>query len=389
MNKVSFTKIATPLICICPVIFLTGMVSIARMPSHSWSAMYLVGEYGYLQKLDRNLRVVATGQAPNLVRRISVRDADISPDGNRLFLAVSSGNNPLVVVRAADLTVDQNVRIPFPSVPKPWETYFPLSIAAASSTYVYMTDECYSSAPRPYGTVLVDLKTATSKPIYDYTFMSRTQIQIPPDSEKMALCSGGKLYFIDISAGEVVDLISGELVSRKLGPWFDINWKENTAELYGIPEPANQELLEKISINIKSREIIHRRGLKGKTIFGLRDEMFGLSSEVRYRRILTASSLKRYIQDGEGNIQIFDRKSGKFLDRLDHTLFEKLPGRPVVSYISPDEKLLFYRKDEVKQIAGGLDSRDISSFCVVDMQASEIIKTLHLPQKIVAVLFSE
>jgi len=203
------------------------------------------------------------------------------------------------------------------------------------------------------------------------------------------LPSGGKLYFIDISAGEVVDLISGELVSRKLGPWFDINWKENTAELYGIPEPANQELLEKISINIKSREIIHRRGLKGKTIFGLRDEMFGLSSEVRYRRILTASSLKRYIQDGEGNIQIFDRKSGKFLDRLDHTLFEKLPGRPVVSYISPDEKLLFYRKDEVKQIAGGLDSRDISSFCVVDMQASEIIKTLHLPQKIVAVLFSE
>jgi WD40 repeat protein len=352
------------------------------MASYSSPGIYLVGEYGYLQKLDGNLEVVDTGKVPNLVRGCSIRDADISPDGERLFLAVSS-DNPLVVVRAADLSVDENVRITFPPTAEPWEgTYFPFSIISTSPRYLYMTDESYSTAPNPFSTVLVDLNAKTAKPIYGYSFMSKMQIQVSPNRKKMALYDG-KLYFIDIPTGKVADLLSRELIGmNKWVIWFDIKWDDNIAEFYIIPIRRGEKNLEKVCIDVKSQQIIYREELESKT-------SFGFYNENSYRRVLTDTSSKIYIQDSKGTIQIFDRQTGKLLETLDYTLFGKALGRPVLSYISPDEKLLFYQKDDVKQISNGKDARDISSFCVMDPETRKTIKTLQFPQKIVAVLFSE
>lgn len=381
MNKASFTKIRQCLISICALVFSVATPCLT-MASYSSPGIYLVGEYGYLQKLDGNLQVVATGKVPNLARGCSIRDADISPDGERLFLAVSS-DNPLVVVRAADLSIDENMRITFPPLPEPWRTYLPLSIIATSQNYLYMTDESYSTAPNPFSTVLVDINAKTATPIYEYSFMSKMQIQISPSREKMALYDGGKLYFIDISTGKVTNLVSRELIGAdKLVIWFDINWDNNIAQFYIIPIGRGEKNLEKLRIDVKSQRVIHREELESKTVFGF----YNANS---YRRVLTATSSKIYIQDSKGAIQIFDRQTGKLLETLDYTLFEKVSGRPVLSYISPDEKLLFYRKDDVKQISNGKDAEDISYFCVIDTETRHIIKTLQFPQKIVAVLFSE
>lgn len=380
MNKVDFTKIRQLLISICTLVFFVASPYIT-MASYSSQGIYLVGEYGYLQKLDGNLQVVATGKVPNLARGCSIRDADISPDGERLFLAVSS-DNPLVVVRAADLRVDESVLITFPPLTKPWQTYFPLSIIATSPRYLYMTDESYSTAPNPFSTVLVDLNAKTAKPIYGYSFMSKTQIQVSPNREKMALYSR-KLHFIDIPAGKVTNFVSRELIGKdKWVVWFNINWDDNIAELYTIPIRRGEKNLEKLCIDVKSERIIYRKELEGKTGFGF----YNANS---YRRILKGSSSRIFIQDSNGNIQIFDRQTGKLLETLGYTLFGKATGRPVASYVSPDEKLLFYRKDDVKQISNGKDARDISSFCVMDPETRQIIKTLQFPQKIVGVLFSE
>ncbi len=384
MNKASFTKIRQCLISICALVFSVATPCLT-MASYSSASIYLVGEHGYLQKLDGNLEVVATGKVPNLARGRSIRDATISPNGERLFLAVST-DNPLVVVRAADLSIDENVRITFPPFAEPWRTYFPLSIIAASSKYLYMTDESYSTTskiPNPFSTVLVDINAKTATPIYGYSFMSKMQIQISPSREKMALYDGGKLYFIDISTGKVTNLVSRELIGTdKWVIWFDINWDNNIAEFYIIPIGRGEKNLEKLCIDVKSQQIIHREELESKTVFGFYNEN-------SYHRVLTATSSKIYIQDSKGSIQIFDRQIGKLLETLDYTLFEKVPGRPVLSYVSPDEKLLFYRKDDVKQISNGKEAEDISSFCVMDTETRQTIKTLQFPQKIVAVLFSE
>jgi len=380
MNKVDFTKIRQCLISICALVFSVATPCLT-MASYSSPGIYLVGEYGYLQKLDGNLEVVAIGKVPNLVRGCSIRDADISPDGERLFLAVSS-DNALVVVRAADLRVDESVLITFPPPTKPWHTYFPFSIIATSPRYLYMTDESYSTAPNPFSTVLVDLNAKTAKPIYGYSFMSKMQMQVSPSREKMALYDG-KLYFIDIPRGEVVDLISRKLIGKdRWVVWFNINWDDNIAEFYTIPIRRGEKNLEKLCIDVKSKRIIYRGELEGKTGFGF----YNANS---YRRILTDSSSRIFIQDSNGNIQIFDRQTGKLLETLGYTLFGKATGRPVVSYVSPDEKLLFYRKDDVKQISNGKDARDIFSFCVMDLETRQTIKTLQFPQKIVVVLFSE
>jgi len=380
MNKVGFTKIRQCLISICTLVFSVATPCLT-MASYSSPGIYLVGEYGYLQKLDGNLEVVATGKVPNLVRGCSIRNADISPDGECLFLAVSS-DNPLVVVLAADLSVDENVRITFPRLTEPGKTYFPFSIIAASPMYLYMTDESYSTATNPFSTVLVDLNTKIAKPIYEYSFMSKMQMQVSPSREKMALYDG-RLYFIDIPSGKVVDLISRKLIGKdRWVVWFNINWDDNIAEFYTIPIRRGEKNLEKLCIDVKSKRIIYREELEGKTGFGF----YNANS---YRRILTGSSSRIFIQDSNGNIQIFDRQTGKLLETLDYTLFGEATGRPVVSYVSPDEKLLFYQKDDVKQISNGKDARDISSFCVMDPETRQTIKTLQFPQKIVAVLFSE
>ena len=226
------------------------------------------------------------------------------------------------------------------------------------------------------------LNTETVKPIHEYGgFMSKTEVQISPDRNKMAGLSGGQLYFVNISTGKVVDLISPELIGGTMKiVSFDINWEDNIAELDVTPIKGNEEILEKVYIDMKSHRIIDRdtREMKDKIVFSFSDE-------IRTRRILTATSSKRYIQDRKGNIRIYDRQTGKLLERLDHTLFERAPGQPVVFYISPDGKLLFYRKDG--QISG--EAEYVSWLCVMDMKTRQIIKTLHFPQKVVTVLFGE
>jgi len=380
MNRASFIKIRQCLISICILVFSIVTPSITRA-SYSSSSIYLVGEHGCLQKLDKNLEVVVTGKVPNLSRGLSIRDADISPDGESLFLAVSR-DNPLVVVRAADLSVDVNVRITFPGLTEPWTTYFPISIIATSPRYLYMTDESYSTAPNPFSTVLVDLNTRTAKAIYGYGFMSKMQIQISPNREKMALYNG-KLYFVDIPTGKIVDLVGRDLIGKEMWViWFDVKWGYNIVEFYIIPIRAGEKNLQKLRIDLKSQQIISKEELESKTTFGL-------DTENSYHRLSTTTPSKVYIQDSKGNIQIFNRETGRMLDKLDHTFFGKVPGWATVSYISPDELILFYQKDDVKQILNGKDTQDVSSLHVIDMKTRQIIKTLNFPQKIVAVLFSE
>lgn len=347
----------------------------------STSAVYLVGKYGYLQKLNGNLDVVAEGRVPNLARARGVRDADISPEGDRLFLAVSS-NNPLVVVRAADLTVDENVSIEFPPTHAPWEgMYFPHSIMAVSPRYLYMTDEAYSTAPTPFSTVQIDLNANTTTPIFGYSLTSKMQTQVSPDRRWMALYTMGGLCIIDIPTGKTVNLINKEIVGiDNWVMWFNVDWDDNVIEFYIIPMKGGEKNVEKLYVGAKSRRIINRVKLESKTRFGFNDE-------ISYRRILTTGSSKIYVQDGHGNVQVFDRKTGELLQTLDHTLFGETQGATVLPHVSPDERVVFCQKDSVRQDSVGRGS-DVSSLCAIDAETWLTVATIEFPQKIVAVLFS-
>jgi hypothetical protein len=132
---------------------------------------------------------------------------------------------------------------------------------------------------------------------------------------------------------------------------------------------------------MKSHRIVSSQKLPGKTVFGFHNQ---ISND----RVVTTPSTV-YIQDRRGSIQIFDRHTGSQLETLDYSLFEKITGEPTTFYVSPDEKLLFYRKDRVKHVADDRDSRDVSSICIMSLESKQIINTIDFPEKIVSVLFSK
>lgn len=381
MNKLSIDKIRRHLIVGCVLAIVAGAAP-ATMGGESSSSIYIVGEYGYLEKRDGNLEVIATGNVPKLAKAVNVRDVDISPDGTQLFLAVSRIKNPLVVVHTADLRVDESVIVEFPHPNAPWKAYHPFSIIAASPNFLYMTDESYSTAPNPFSTVLVDLTAKTATPQSGYSFMSKMQIQVSAKRERMALYDGS-LYFIDIPTGKVVDSIPRELVGKdKWVMWFDIDWDKYIAELYLIPIEQGEKTIEKICIDVKSKSKVCGESLQSKT-------MFGFYKAESYRKITTTASSKIYIQDRHGNIEIVNRRGVPSLERLDNARFKKGSSRSVASYVSPDERLLFYQKDNVKASSNGRHAQDLSSLCVMDMTTRKIIKTIEFPQRIVGVLFSK
>lgn len=381
MNKLSVDKIRRHLIAGCVLALVAGAAP-ATIGADSSSSIYLIGDYGYLQKLDGNLQVVATGKAPGLARGRKIRDADISPDGERLFLAVSS-DNPLVVVRTADLSIDENIHIAFPPAVKPWTMHSPFSIIATSARYLYMTDESYSAAPKPFSTVLVDLTAKTATPMYGYGFMSKMEIQVSPERERMALYDGGGLYFIDVPTGKVVDSITHELVGKdKWAMWFDVDWDKYIAEFYLIPLAQGEKTIEKICIEVESKSKWRSESLQSKTVF----DFYNFQN---CRAITAKASSKIYIQDSQGNIEMANRRGAQVLEKLGHAQFKEGSGRPVVSYVSPDEQLLFYQKDYVKASSGRRLAQGLSSLCVMDMETRQIIKTIESPQRIVGVLFGK
>ena len=211
--------------------------------------------------------------------------------------------------------------------------------------------------------------------------MSKRQIQISPNQERMALYDGGRLRIIDISSGEVVDSIKRELIAGKWILWSNVNWDDSAIELYVVPQKPNLKNIEKLCIDMKSYRIVSSQELPSKTVFGFHNQ---ISND----RVVTTPSTV-YIQDRRGNIQIFDRHTGSQLETLDYSLFEKITGEPTTFYVSPDEKLLFYRKDRVKYAADDRDNRDVSSICIMSLESKQIIDTIDSSETIVSVLFGK
>ncbi len=380
MKEKKYRKMGKTLSGMCVVIFCLGLSSSGNASSYLSKRAYLVGGYGTLKKLDGNMKVIGAAKIPHLARRTWIRNADISSDGQRLFLALS-GDKLLVVVRTMDMSIEEDLHITFPATAEYWKEHSPFDIVSASPRYLYISDECYSAVPKGFTTVMVDLNTKIAKPVYKYGFVSKRQVQISPKQEKMTLYDGGQLHIIDISSGEIVDSVKKELITGKWILWSNVDWDDKAMELYVVPQTKDLKNIEKIHIDMESDKMIYTQKLSTKT-------MFGFYNENSNSRILATPS-HIYIQDSRGNIQIFDRNTGSQLETLDHSLFEKITGKPTTFYVSPDEKLLFYRKDRVEHVADHRDSLDVSSICIISLKSKQIVNTIDYSEKIVSVLFSK
>jgi hypothetical protein len=361
----------------CALILLLAISSHAQPSTQSPGFIYSVGAYGYVQKMDAALNVVATARVPGLARSIRIAGADISPDGKRLFLAVGREENPLVIVETADLSVVPDVNVVFPNTPETWRQHAPFDIIAISSEVLYWSDECYSAAlaGAEYDTLLVNLNEKIARPIRDWGFENKNEIQISPDREKMAIDHGGNLLIIRASTGQILQTIDQKVIGQGTVMSFVVDWNQNALRCCMIADGS----MAKLRIDMNSGQVVAREAVKNTGRFHPPGSETG-------RQCLTPATT--YVLDEDGGIQIFDNTKCKLSKRLDSVVPGVTPGWKLALYVPPSGNLIFAQKDAVKTLADGHE-KDISFLYAVDAKTGQVVRTVDYPDEIAAVLFGK
>lgn len=365
----------------CVLILLFVCLSQVRSYSQPTGFVYSVGTYGDLRKMDMGLNVVATTKVPGLVRARRIMAADISPDGKRLFLAVSGGVDPLILVQTADLSIDRDIKVVFPPLPEHWIQHSPFDILAVSSEILYWSDECYTSASvGAYSTLLVNLREKAVTPIRDWSFENKNAIEISPDRDKMVLPRDG-LLLIRASTGQVLAKVEQETIGQRRSIWwFDMDWSQNVLQCYTAPWTVGEAPTEKLRIDMNSRQVVAREALKVSPEFDL------ATLQRNGRRSISS---KTYILDESGSLQIFDHAKGQVSKRFDSVVPRPAENARLVPQVSPGGDLIVVPKNRVERFTDGRDSRDVSTLYAIDPKTGRVTKTLEYPDHIVAILFGE
>jgi hypothetical protein len=366
----------------CSLFLLLAEFSQAQPSTQSPSFLYSVGTYGDLRKMDTALNVVATAKVPGLARAVGIAAADISPDGKRLFLAVSSGGNPLVVIQTADLSIDRDMKVVFPPLPEHWIQHAPFDIIAVSSEMLYWSDECYTSDPTgAYSTLLVNLKEKVAKPIREWSFENRNELKISPDRERMAVYYGGRLYVIRSSTGQVLAKVEQETIGQRRSIWwFDMDWSRDVLQCYTAPWTVGEAPTEKLRIDMNSHEVVAREALKVSPEFDL------AALQRNGRRSISS---KTYILDESGSLQIFDHAKGQLSKRFNSVVPKPAENARLVPQVSPGGDVIVVPRNRVEKLADGRNYREVSTLYAIDPQTGRVTKTLEYPDHIVTVLFGE
>lgn len=182
--------------------------------------------------------------------RYSVRDADISPDGELLFLAVSKKDNSLIVIKAGDLSVDKEFFVVFPPKTDGFVTYSPTSLIAVSSRNLYMADESYSGGPNPFMNIMIDVNSRTSRRLNKPLSLYKEDVRISPGRDRLVSRGVDDFYMIDVPSGSVIDStkIPPDQRGNKLAP-FQVDWDKKIITVTRI-KSNNGQLLEKLHMDM-------------------------------------------------------------------------------------------------------------------------------------------
>jgi hypothetical protein len=361
-------------------ILLLAASSLSQASTGSPDFAYCVGVYGYLQKMDTTLNTLSTRRIPNLARDIRIVAADISPDGKRLFVATSRRENPLVIVETADLSVVSDGNIAFPGPTEPWIRHAPFDIMAVSPDVLYWSDECYTSAIAgdSFSTLLVDLREKVAKPIRDWNFENRSQIEVSPDRDRMVLLGRG-LSLIHPSTGHILKTVGQEVIGQRTVLSFNMDWSRNILQCCVVPWTPASGSVERLRIDVNSGQVVTKEPVKnpGNSRFA------GLQTK-RQR----ATRAMTYVLDKDGTIEVFDNAKCELLRKIRPTGSDVKPESELALYVPPGENSILVQEDTVKTLADG-SKKDVSSLQAVDPNTGQTTKTVDCPDEIVAVLFGK
>lgn len=376
MNTMKFPSAKKWLMVGCSLVLLLAESSQAQPSVGSPGFIYLVGSYGYLQKMDVTLNALTTTQIPGLARSVRIAAADISSDGKRLFLAVSRNENPLVIVKTADLSVVPDVDVAFPTPINPWTEHAPFDIIAVTSDTLYWSDECYTStsANASFSTLRVNLNERVAEPVHDWSFENKNAIRISPDRGRIAIYHMGGLAIVRASTGEILKTVDQNVIGQGTVMSFAMDWNQNALWCCMIADGS----MAKLRIDMNSGQVVAREAVKNAGRLRFPDFSTG-------RRFLTSTTT--YVLDKDGSIQIFDNTKCELSKKLDSVVPDVTPGSKLALYVPPSGNPIFAQKNAVKTLANG-NAKGISSLHAVDAETGQVVRTIDYPDEIVAVLFS-
>jgi hypothetical protein len=334
----------------------------------------IIGNYGYIERYDTAWNLLTKGKVSGLVGGAFIHDADISPDGRVLFLAVSKKDTPLIIVNTNDMSINEEHKITFPS--PGYYAYLPMSVIAASSRYLYMADESYTALAKPFFNIMIDVDEGSSTPIVKQLFLGKEDVKMAPMRDTMITRGWENLYKVEVHTSRIIDSISFPIeYGEKELSTFDVDWVNKRIMLYKV-KSNHEQLITRISLNMVNKEISK-----------LKDERVGINNRIR-KISLQLNGTRFLIEDEKDNLYIVDSGTYKILDKVGHEVTSNIKGYGLTSCLSPDgSQLIYFKNDIVKNEKK--EEKEISGLCAIRLKTEKNIKPIEYPEKVVTVLFTE
>jgi len=379
-NSVMFKYWSGPILFFV-ISFLCSSYSSALENQIKNEAIYIISEYGTIDKFDSNWHLLSSNKVPGLFLGLRVHDADISPDGGLLFLAVSA-DPPLIIINTKDMSIREH-SIKFPQ--HAFASYFPESLIAFTSQYLYMADESYTGLADPFMDIMIDINKGTAMRLPSQISLNKEDVIISSQRDKVASRGLEKINVVDVLSGKLIDSIGipTEYRGRALTP-IDVDWANNKITIRKT-KSADGQSASKITIDMVSHESVTQK-----------DEKFNIGNTIT-KIHLHSDGMQYLIEDDKANLYVVDKSTGKVVYSVEQNITSALKGHNLRlrSYLAPDSTQVIYLKDDKKEHIpqkgeyGAIDRYVyFSRLTAIDLKTNKIMKNIEFPEKIVAVLFS-
>ena len=346
------------------------------------ASTYCVSRNGLIQKLDETFAPQHEVLLPGLGGRRHVRDADITPDGKLLLLAVTDPTSPLIVVDAATLDVKEGAPIAYPGFLEPWVCHEPWKILALGPDYICIQDEVYMQDPEPFSVLLVNLKARTAKPLRGLQIPGKSHVLRSPDgSQAVVIGRRNRVYVINADTGQVATHEHGVADPKTRAQIATTLWNDSLFRTVWLQHPEGQVSFacERV-LNIVSGEQSVRK-LEDLPVWAS-----AFDTKTALGQVLLAYALggRQFAREWP----VMDTRLQRLLAGMKARAFDHLPSVPDIAFVSAAGRYL--ASVNLSTSAGGTDdSKRGSSVVFLDTFSGKVVREMATAPAIVSVLFGE
>lgn len=343
------------------------------------AAVYLICKSGLIRKYDGQCLSFHEVQTEGFHAEDRVCDADMTDEGDTLFLAVSSCDAPYVTLNADTLVRHCEPCISLPHYSLPWQRHAPRKVIAIDKERLLVEDEAYSGGHDPFSILLVDLASRKVTPLRDLYIPSRSSVIFSPGRNAAFIACRARISALDLADGCI------------------------THYRYGLPDDATIRVVEfavehsgsavTSKVHVSSDEA-SAYDLRLDVARGTQSEngmppprrwtaTFRENSTVAFLLLAYARGQRQY----RGEWPILDSRLELMLERIGSDGLCDLPRNIDMAFVSADGR--YVATVRLPAAVGGTGQKeDESSVAVLDLESGHLVRPpIDIAEEIVSILF--